>query len=115
VECTGIEDFDGKPAYKVIVTSKSGKPITQFFDKASHLLVKEVMTQKGPMGEITVEVYPGDYRKVDGVFIPFTATQKVLGQPIVTKMTEIKQNVDLPADTFKRPASLDQAEKAQAK
>ena len=30
-------------------------------------------------------------------------------------MTEIKHNVDLPADTFKRPAALDEAEKKKAK
>jgi zinc protease len=114
-ECTGIEDVDGKPAYKVVVTPKTGKPITQFFDKTSHLEVKRVTTQKGPMGEIEVEIYPGDYRKVDGLLMPFSVTQKVAGQEIQMKLTEVKQNVDLPADTFKRPASLDQAEKKQEK
>jgi zinc protease len=114
-ECTGIEDVDGKPAYKVVLTPKTGKPIAQFFDKASHLQVKEVMTQKSPLGEVTAENYPGDYKKVDGILVPFSVTQKALGQVIEIKMTEIKQNVDLPADTFKRPASLDQAaEKKQA-
>ncbi len=115
VECTGIEDVNGKPAYKVVVTPKTGKPITQFYDKASHLHVKEMLTQKSPMGEITVEVYPSDYKKVDGILMPFSVTQKLLGQAVEMKMTEIKQNVDLPADTFKRPASLDEAEKKDAK
>ncbi len=115
VECTGIEDVDGKPAYKVVVTPKVGKPITQFYDKASHLQVKELATQKSPMGEIAVEVYPGDYKKVDGILMPYSVTQKVLGQPVEIKMTEVKQNVNLPADTFKRPASLDEAEKKKAK
>jgi hypothetical protein len=115
VECTGTEDVDGKPAYKVVLTPNTGKPITQFFDKASHLQVKELTTQKSPMGEVTVEIYPNDYKKVDGILMPFAVTQKVLGQAIEMKMTEIKQNVDLPADAFKRPASLDQpAEKKKA-
>jgi outer membrane lipoprotein-sorting protein len=115
VECTGIEDVDGKPAYKVVLTPKVGKPVTQFFDKASHLKVKEVATQKTFMGEITAETYYGDYKKVDGVLMPFSITQKALGQEVGMKFTEVKHNVALPADTFKRPASLDQAEKAQAK
>ncbi len=110
-ECTGVEDVDGKPAYKLVLTPKSGKPATKFYDKASHLMVKELKTSKSPMGEIAVEVIPSDYKKVDGVLIPFTATQKVLGQAIELKMTEIKHNVDLPADAFKRPASLDGGEK----
>jgi zinc protease len=113
-ECTGIEQVDGKPAYKIVMTPKSGKPTTKYYDKASHLMIKEEKTSKSPMGEITVEVYPSDYKKVDGVLIPFTATQKLLGQAIELKMQEIKHNVDLPADAFKRPASLDEAEKKKA-
>jgi hypothetical protein len=113
-ECTGIEDVDGKPAYKVVLTPKTGKPIAQFFDKTSHLQVKEVMTQKSPMGEIDLETYYSDYKKVDGILMPFTLTQKVAGQQIEIKLTEIKQNVDLPADTFKRPGSLDQPEQKKA-
>jgi outer membrane lipoprotein-sorting protein len=115
VECTGIEDVDGKPAYKLVLTPKVGKPTTHYYDKESHLQVKEVATQKGPMGEVTVEIYPRDYKKVDGILMPFSVTQKVLGQGIEMKLTEVKQNVELPADTFKRPASLDQTEKAQPK
>jgi zinc protease len=108
VECTGIDDVNGKPAYKVVLTPKAGKPTTRYFDKESHLHVKETITQATPMGEITVEMYPSDYKKVDGILLPFTVTQKVLGQSVEIKMTEVKHNVDLPADTFKRPAALDQ-------
>jgi hypothetical protein len=28
-ECVGIEDVDGKPAYKIVLTPKSGKPVTE--------------------------------------------------------------------------------------
>jgi hypothetical protein len=114
VECVGIEDVGGKPAYKLVLTPKAGKPITKFYDKASHLLVKELLSDKGPMGEVEVESYPGDYKKVDGILIPFTLTQKVADQSIELKLSEIKHNVDIPADTFKRPAVLDEAEKKKA-
>ena len=109
-ECTGVEDVNGKPAYKVILTPTVGKPVTQFFDKESHLRVKETMIQVSPMGEITVEIYPSDFKKVDGILMPFTVTQKVLGQSIEIKMSDIKQNIDLPADAFKRPEALEKAE-----
>ena len=111
VECTGIEDVAGKPAYKLVLTPKTGKPVTKFYDKASHLIVKEMTSDSSPMGDIEVESYPADYKKVNGILIPFALTQKVAGQSIELKMTEIKHNVDLPDDTFKRPASLDEAEK----
>lgn len=106
VECTGVEDVDGKPAYKVVLTPKRGKPSTEFYDKASHLQVKTVMTAVSPMGEIKVEGYPSDYKKVDGVLIAFKVTQKMLTQTIVVTMDEIKHNVDLPADVFKVPDAV---------
>jgi zinc protease len=114
IECVGIEDVAGKPAYKVVLTAKTGKVETEFYDKASHLLVKEVSTSKSPMGEFTVESFPSDYKRVDGILFPFTATEKALGQEITVKLTEIKHDVDLPDDTFKRPASLDGAAKKKA-
>jgi zinc protease len=114
VECAGIEDVDGKPAYKLVLTPKTGKPITKFYDKASHLLVKELLSDTSPMGEIQVESYPSDYKKVDGILVPFSLMQKAAGQAIELKMKEMKHNVDLPVDTFKRPAALDEPEKKKA-
>ncbi len=104
-ECTGVEDVNGKPAYKILLTPKpgAGKPVTEFYDKASHLQVKGLTTIKSPMGDIEVEMYPSDYKKVDGVLIPHKVTQKMLTQEIVIVMTDIKHNVDLPADTFQIP------------
>jgi hypothetical protein len=67
------------------------------------------------MGEITVDAFPSDYKKVDGILLPFTATQKVLTQQIVVKINEVKHNVDLPADIFKRPAALPEPDKKKAK
>jgi hypothetical protein len=111
VECVGIEDVEGKPAYKIVNTPKSGKPVTQFYDKASHLLVKETAITTGPQGEVPVDEYRSDYKAVDGVLTPFTLTQKGLAQEIVLKMTDIKHNVELRADTFRRPAPPDEPAK----
>ena len=66
------------------------------------------------MGEITVETFPSAYKRVDGLLMPFGATQKVLGQQIIVKITEVKHDVDIPPDTFKRPKSLDNADKKDA-
>jgi hypothetical protein len=111
VETTGVEDVDKKPAYKVVLTPKVGKPVTQYYDKASHLLVKYVGTEKSPQGEIDVESYPGDYKKVDGILIAHKVTQKILTQEIVIAMSEIKQNVSLPPDAFKVPDAVKESTK----
>jgi len=106
VECTGVEDVEGKPAYKLTLTPKEGKPVVEYYDVDSHLMVKQTVTSKTPMGEIKVDVYPGQYKKVDGILIPFQAKQKVLGQEIVMTIEEIKHNVDLPKDTFAPPKAV---------
>ncbi len=115
VECAGIVDVEGKPAYKVVKTSKGGDPTTEYYDQASHLMVKETAITKGPMGEVSVDIYPSDYKKVDGILMPLTVTQKVLNQEIVLKLTEVKHNVDIPAATFQPPAGLKEPEVKKAK
>lgn len=107
-ECTGVEDVDGKPAYKVVLTPRpgQGKPVTEYYDKASHLQVKSIATTQGPMGEIRIEGYPSDYKKVDGVLVAYKLTQKLLTQTIVISMDEIKHNVDLPPNVFQVPAEI---------
>jgi hypothetical protein len=115
VEAAGIEDVDGKPAVKLVLTRKVGKPVFEFYDVASHLLVKQVVTTKTPMGEIAVEIYPSDYRKVDGVLIPHTVKQIVVGQEILMKFSDIKHNVDLPADAFAVPKEIQELQKKKAK
>ena len=97
------------------MTPKSGKPTNEFYDKASHLLVKETSTTASPMGEVQVEEFPSDYKTVDGILIPFKITQKVLTQEIVIKVAEIKHNVELPADAFKRPGGGDEPGSKKAK
>jgi outer membrane lipoprotein-sorting protein len=115
VECTDLVDVDGKPAYKVVLTPKSGNPSIEYYDKTSHLQVKGTATTKGPMGEISVDVYPSDYKKVNGILMPMTVTQKVLGQELVMRITDVKHNVDIPASTFSPPASLKEPEAKKAK
>lgn len=113
VECVGIEHVNGKPAYKIVLTPKSGKPLTEYYDKITHLIVKQTSTTAGPIGEITVDVFPTDFKSVDGVLIAFTITQKVLAQEIVMKFTEIKHNVNLPADVFQRPGKAQEPAKSK--
>ncbi len=105
-ETAGIEDVEGKPAYKVILTPKEGNPTTSFYDKASGLLVRSDTTVKSPMGEISVSAIVSDYKDFDGVKVPLKVKQKVLTQEMVITIEKVEQNVDLPAGTFDLPAEV---------
>ena len=55
-ETTGSETVDGHDCYKVVLTPKEGKPITEFYDKKSGLMIKTVATVTNPMGDVNAEI-----------------------------------------------------------
>jgi zinc protease len=105
-ECMGEEKVDGKPAYKVELTTPDGQVRTIYYDKASGLVVKAVATLKTQMGEVKTETSVSDYRKVDGLLMPFKLRQKVLTQEMVIAFDKVEQNVKLPANRFDLPEDI---------
>jgi hypothetical protein len=102
----GSEEVNGKPAWKVEMTPKEGKPETFFFDKQSALLVRSKETVTTPLGEIPVEADYSDYRTVDGIKTPFTTTQKAVSQVMVMHFEKATYNAPIPADRFDLPPAI---------
>jgi hypothetical protein len=102
----GIEDVGGKPAWKVQMIPKEGKPETFFFDKESGLLVRVMSVLSSAMGEIASDMEMSDYREVDGIRTPFTMTEKVMSQDIVLRFTSVVYNGTIPPGRFDPPADV---------
>ena len=83
VRTVGSEDIGGRPAWKVEMTPKEGKPETYFFDKDSGLLVRMASIVSTALGDISTSVAISDYRPVDGIETPFSISQDAMGQTIV--------------------------------
>lgn len=115
VNVIGVEDIDGKPAYKVETISPNDSKMTHWFDKESGIRVKISIVQMSQMGEIPVETLFQDYRDVDGVKVPFKTQMSQGGMSGTLTMTEVKHNVDLPADFFAMPAEVKALKEQQAK
>jgi hypothetical protein len=70
-------DVDGKPAAVVLVQSKEFKDTRLFFDKGTGLLVRTERKSLAPapggtdLVDVTETTTLSDYRKVDGVLLPF--------------------------------------------
>ena len=106
-EMSGTEEVAGKPAYKVILTPKSGAPETHYFEKESGLMIREQTVRKSAFGEIPVDVSIGDYRKeCGGVMLPHLMIQTFAGQKLEMKIDTVECNATLPSDAFDPPAEV---------
>lgn len=63
----GEEAVEGKPAYKITVTSESGATSTTFLDKESFLPVKTTQTVNQMGQEMLVESFVRERKEVNGV------------------------------------------------
>lgn len=114
VTVVGVDDVEGKPAYKVEVVSPSDTKMTHWYDKESGLRVKMSIVQQTQMGDVPVETVFQDYREVDGVKLPFKTQMSQGGMSGTLTLTEVKQNVELPADAFAMPEEVKQLKASQA-
>jgi hypothetical protein len=106
-ETVAKEEAEGSMCYKVVMTPMEGSPETSWFDEKTGLLVKQSMTMTTEMGEISMDAYPGDYREVEGLVIPFSAKQVLMGmQEILVNTESIEWNPEIPEGTFDLPEDV---------
>jgi predicted Zn-dependent peptidase/outer membrane lipoprotein-sorting protein len=70
LDLTGIEQVDGKDAYRIIAKDANGKAETMFFDKENFMLLKVVTTQEGNGQSVTVSSSFKEYQEVEGLMFP---------------------------------------------
>lgn len=106
-ETVGSETVEGHDCYKVVLTPKEGKPITEFYDKKSGLMVKTLATVSSQMGDINAEVLYDDYRKdSDNVLSAHRMVNRAAQQEFVIQIESVEVNPDLPKDRFDLPAEI---------
>jgi hypothetical protein len=105
-ETAGVETVEGHDCYKIVLTPKEGKPMIEFHDKTSGLLVKTTTTVSSQMGEISAEILYSDYQKDGGVLSPHHMVNHAAGQEFVIQIQSIETNADLPKDRFDLPPEI---------
>ncbi len=106
LETVGVENVDGKPCYKVVLTPLTGKPDTEYYDRASGLLVRETAIVVLPMGEVPVALTLADYRKEGEMLMPHTLQQSLAGQRIDISIESVIINPEFPPKRFEPPAEV---------
>ncbi len=89
----GIEDIDGKQAYKIEYRYPGEKRTTIYYDVANGLKIREVSDE----GSTNYS----DYRDVKGMMFPYQMDADIQGQSLKLQVTEIEMNKKLKDDLFK--------------
>ncbi len=102
VELVGDDKVDGNAAYKLKVTSKSGKSYFSFIDKKSNRVVKIISKGKGQDGtEQEMETPYGDYKQnADGYWFAYSTSLNA-GMVTVT-YDKIESNIKVDESIFKQ-------------
>lgn len=108
VETVGVEDVNEKPAYKIKAVTSDGYAMYLYYDKYSGLLVRVDARVLTELGSVDVEVYPSDYKEVDGILVPHLINQRMIGLVQTVKVDSVEFNVKVPPDKFKIPKAVRQ-------
>ncbi|MFA3783985.1 M16 family metallopeptidase [Melioribacteraceae bacterium 4301-Me] len=100
MELSGMENINGKNAYKVTFTTADGSKIVRYFDTDTGFLIREVNTVDTPQGSFTQTLDFGDYREVQGVKYPFKLSQNLGPNTIDLTVSSIEVNTGLKDDLF---------------
>jgi len=99
-----VKDASGRVDHALEVSGKDLNPVILYIDPATSLPRKQVYTSDAP-GRPLIEEQFSDYRTVDGIQIPFTASRTLGPQTVERHATDVKINTPIDPAQFKRPAS----------
>ena len=78
-----------------------GKQKIEYYDQKSKLLVRTVEKAETPQGPIQIEMDLKNYKKIDGVLMPYQMIQKVGAQEMVLEVQKIVFNKGVTNADFK--------------
>ena len=97
-ELVGKEDVEGTECYKIKLTLKSGKVITEFIDPSSYYLIREVQKMKANGQEREQIVNFSNFQKLpEGIVVPMTLSSGM--GDVTVKKVEVNPKFD--DSTFK--------------
>ena len=106
VEFVGKEDLDGKPVYRLKLTTKNGEVRAYFLDATTFLTVKWEGLRKVGEQSLPWEANLSDYREVNGLKFPFKIEQGSPGTDFQQSLSieKVELNPKLEEAHFAKPA-----------
>ena len=105
VEYVGMDQAEGTDAYKLKVTLASGDVRYYYMDTDYYVPIKIEIKRMVRGTELEFESYPGDYKEVDGWYLPFSMESGVKGNPDRGKVSyeKIETNVAIDDSLYQIP------------
>lgn len=104
-ETVAEETFEGKPAYKVKVTTRWEEVYHEYYDKASGLLLGVSRSQSSPMGDLEAVTVLEDYKLMGGLRQPAVTRVKVMGIEQVLTLDSVSV-APIPDSVFALPPAI---------
>lgn len=104
-EVKGTEKVNGSNAYKIAITTPTGKTLTEYYDVATKMLVRkeQAETKNNVTTQTTTDL--GNYKKAGTIMFPYTQTLTVSAngqqQVLDMKVGDVKFNEGVTAEDFK--------------
>jgi hypothetical protein len=107
VEFVGMDQVDGTDAYKLKITLANGDTHIYYLDTDTCVPIQVDITRVIRGAEVNYTVILGDYKQVNGWYLPFSIETRAQGSPDGGKITfdKIEANVTIDAARFARPVS----------
>ncbi len=107
VEFVGMEPVEGTDAYKLKVTMANGDVRYYFMDTDYYVPIKIEMKRMIRGAEQEFEASLGDYKEVNGWYLPYSVESNVKGSPNKQKITfeKIEANVPIAQQRFVAPSA----------
>lgn len=106
----GVEDVEGRRAYKVRLTAEDCHKLHLYFDTETGRHVRTVQEIAYAGDTIQTDTTVGEYREFDGVMLPVSSERILLYRGNRTmqyyEYQSVEHNIDLPADMFASPPEL---------
>lgn len=81
IEYLGLSEFEGTEVYKLKMVREGGQSIVCFLDKDSFVLLRTESTRSIRGNDLEIITMYGNYKKVDGIFVPFSLETKMKNEP----------------------------------
>ncbi len=102
---SGKEKVGERDAIVIDTVAKDGEAGKLYFDAETWLLVRQDGLTDGQNGAaVPIRMFFSEYKAVDGVQVPHTMRQETPEIVLISKFTDVKQNVPVDDAVFKKPA-----------